>query len=76
MNRYNCLLILPNDTKDVTILADSVNPDISRGTRFFVKSGEYVTTMWGSSEQHCLVAQYPTDRLIIESIDENIENPD
>lgn len=76
MNRYNCQLILPEGTKDVTILADSVHPDSTCATRFHKKSGKRQPDMWGSSEYHYLVAQYPTDRLIIESIEEDIETPD
>jgi hypothetical protein len=73
MNRYNCLLLLPSETKDITIYADSVHPDSTCATRFHRKIkviGDYGTpeTSFG------LVAQYPTDRLIIKSIDENIKN--
>ena len=34
MNRYNCLLILPEGTKDISILADTVHPDSTCATRF------------------------------------------
>jgi len=68
MNRYNCLLILPEGTKDISILADTVHPDSTCATRFqtrILKIG-----MYGSPETGFeLTAQYPTDRLIIESID-------
>jgi hypothetical protein len=55
------------------ILADSVHPDTTCATRFHKKIkviGSYGTpeTDWE------LVAQYPTDRLIIKSVDQNIEN--
>ena len=73
MNRYNCLLILPEGTKDITIYAESVHPDSTCATRFHKKIsviGEYGTREVGFG----LVAQYPTDRLIIQSIDEKIEN--
>jgi hypothetical protein len=75
MNRYNCLVILPEGTKDITILADSVHPDSTCATRFHKKTKKL--GLYGTPETHFdLVAQYPTDRFIIESIDENIETPE
>lgn len=73
MNRYNCLLILPEGTKDITVIADSVHPDSTCATRFHKRIVD--TDVFGT-RQHwdTLVAQYPTERLIIESIDQNIEN--
>jgi hypothetical protein len=75
MNRYNCLLILPEGTKDMTILADTVNPDSTCATRFHKKvktNGD-----WGSLETGFqIVSQYPTERLVIESVDYNIETPE
>lgn len=72
MNRYNCLLILPEGTKDITVLAESVHPDSTCETRFHKKVkviGDY-----GSPDiSYELVGQYPIDRLIIESIDYNIK---
>ena len=68
MNRYNCFLIVGSELKEVTIIADTVHPDSTCATRFHKKvkvMGEY-----RSSETHFdLVAQYPSDRLIIESIE-------
>jgi len=73
MNRYNCLVILPEGTKDIIILADSVHPDSTCATRFHKKTNR--PGLYGTLETHFdLVAQYPTDRFIIESIEENIEN--
>ena len=72
MNRYNCLLILPEGTKDVTILADTVHPDSTCATRFQKKVeviGRYGTPETGFQS----VGQYPTDRFIIESVEYNIE---
>jgi len=71
MNRYNCLIILPEGTKDITILADSVHPDSTCATRFHKKVkviGDYGTP----ETSYEIVGQYPTDRLIIESVDYNI----
>jgi hypothetical protein len=71
MNRYNCLLILPEGTKDITILADTVHPDSTCATRFhkIVKLiGDYGTP----ENSFQIVGQYPTDRFIIESVDYNI----
>ena len=73
MNRYNCIVILPNDVKEMKILADSVHPDTTCATRFHRKTkiiGDYGTP----ETSFALVAQYPTDRLIIKSIDENIND--
>ncbi len=74
MNRYNCLLILPEGTKDITVYADTVHPDSTCATRFqkrVRKIGEY-----GSPEVWFdVVGQYPTERLVIESVDYNIETP-
>lgn len=71
MNRYHCILILPEGTKDITILADSVHPDSTCATRFHKKVkiiGDYGTPETGFE----LVGQYPTERLIIESIEYKI----
>jgi hypothetical protein len=71
MNRYNCLLILPEGTKDITILADTVHPDSTCATRFqtsVTKIGMYGTPEVGFQ----LTAQYPTDSLIIESVDYDV----
>jgi hypothetical protein len=74
MNRYNCLLILPEGTKDVTILADTVHPDSTCATRFQKKIE--VIGLYGSPEPAFqIVGQYPTDRFVIESVDYNIETP-
>lgn len=74
MNRYNCLLILPEGTKDVTILADTVHPDSTCATRFQKKVE--VIGLYGTPETGFqIVGQYPTDRFIIESVEYNIETP-
>jgi hypothetical protein len=75
MNRYNCQVILPEGTKDITILADSVHPDSTCATRFHKKIK--VIGLYGTPEVGFeLVGQYPTDRFIIESIDYDIETPE
>ena len=75
MNKYNCLLILPEGTKDITILADSVHPDSTCATRFQKKVK--VIGLYGTPETGFeLVGQYPTDRFIIESIEYNIKEND
>jgi hypothetical protein len=72
MNRYNCLLILPEGTKDMTILADTVHPDSTCATRFQKKVE--VIGLYGTPETSFqLVGQYPTDRFVIESIEYNIK---
>jgi hypothetical protein len=71
MNRYNCLLILPEGTKDITILADTVHPDSTCATRFQKKVE--IIGLYGTPETGFqLVGQYPTERLVIESIEYNI----
>ena len=75
MNRYNCLLILPEGTKDVTILADTVHPDSTCATKFQKKVE--VIGLYGTPETGFqIVGQYPTDRFIIESVEYNIETPE
>ena len=72
MNRYNCLLILPEGTKDITILADTVHPDSTCATRFQKKVE--VLGLYGTPETGFqLVGQYPTDRFIIDSVEYNIK---
>ncbi len=74
-NRYNCLLILPEGTKDLTIIADTVHPDSTCATRFHKKVK--IIGSYGSPETGFeIVAQYPTDRLIIESVDYKITEDD
>jgi hypothetical protein len=69
MKRYNCFLIVGTELKEVTIEADTVHPDSVCATRFHKKVkviGEY-----GSYETHFeLTAQYPSDRLVIESVED------
>jgi hypothetical protein len=74
-NRYNCFVILSEGTKDITIIADTVNPDSTCATRFYKKVK--VIGLYGTPETGFeIVAQYPTDRLIIESIEHNITEND
>jgi hypothetical protein len=68
MNRYNCLLILPEGTKDMTILADTVNPDSTYATIFHKRIK--VIGLYGTPETGFeVVGQYPTEMLVVESID-------
>ena len=69
MNRYNCFLIVGTELKEVTIVADTVHPDSTCATRFHKhvrKPGLYGTPENGVE----LVCQYPTDRFIIESVED------
>ena len=71
MNRYNCFLIIGGELKPKTIEAESVHPDSTCATRFHKKVkviGDYGTPETNFN----LVAQYPTDKFIIESIEYNI----
>jgi hypothetical protein len=72
MKRYSGYLIIGSETRAVEVIADTVHPDSTCATRFHRKIkviGEY-----GSSETGFeLVAQYPSDRLVIDSIEEITE---
>jgi hypothetical protein len=71
MNRYNCFLIVGSELKPITIEADTVHPDSTCATRFQTRVTKI--GMYGSPEIGFeLTAQYPTDRLIIESVEYNI----
>jgi hypothetical protein len=69
MKRYSGYLIIGSETKSIEVIADTVHPDSVCATRFHKKVrviGEY-----GSPETHFeLVAQYPSDRLVIDSIED------
>lgn len=68
MKRYNCFLIIGSELKEITIIADTVHPDSTCATRFHKKVkvlGDYSVPETGFE----LVAQYPSDRLVIESIE-------
>lgn len=72
MNRYNCFLIVGTELKEITIVADTVHPDSTCATRFHKKTkviGDYGTPETSFE----LVAQYPSDRLVIESVEDFIE---
>ncbi len=72
MKRFSGYLIIGSQTKAVEIIADSVHPDSTCATRFHKKVkviGEYGSPETGFE----LVAQYPSDKLVIDSIEE-IEN--
>ena len=72
MKRYSGYLIIGSETRAVEIIADSVHPDSTCATRFHKKIkviGEYRSPEIGFE----LVAQYPSDKLVIDSIEE-IEN--
>ena len=70
--RYHCFLIVGTELKEVTIVADSVHPDSTCATRFHKKVK--VIGMYGTPETSFeLVAQYPSDRLVIESVEDFIE---
>jgi hypothetical protein len=69
MKRYSGYLIIGSETKSIEVIADTVHPDSTCATRFHKKTksrGEY-----GALETVFeLVAQYPSDRLVIDSIEE------
>jgi hypothetical protein len=74
MKRFSGFLIIGSELKPIEIIADTIHPDSTCATRFHKqvkKLGDYGTYEGGFE----LVAQYPTDRLIIDSI-EIIEEPE
>jgi hypothetical protein len=69
MKRYSGYLIIGSETKSVEVIADTMNPDSTCATRFYKKVkvfGDYGSPETGFD----LVAQYPSDRLIIDSIED------
>ena len=71
MKKYNCFVIVGNELKEVTIIADTCNSDSTCATRFYKKV--QVIGLYGTPEKGFeMVAQYPTDKLVITSV-ENIE---
>ena len=59
MNRYHCFLIIGSELRPITIEADTVHSDSTLVTKF--------------QKNFTLVCQYPTDRLIIESVEEILD---
>ena len=69
MKRYSGYLIIGSETKAIEVIADTMNPDSTCATRFYKKVkviGEYRTSETGFE----LVAQYPSDRLVVDSIED------
>jgi len=72
--KYHGYLIVGDTTKVIEVIADTVHPDSTCATRFQTK----VTRigMYGSPEVGFeLTAQYPTDKLVITSVEDFIETP-
>ena len=69
MKIYTCYLVVGNNTQIKEVIADTVNSDSPYATKFLktiTKIGDY-----GSPEVgYELVAQYPTDKLVISSVEE------
>ena len=69
MKRYSGYLIIGSETKSIEVIADTIHPDSTCATRFHKKVkviGGYGTPETGFE----LVAQYPSDRLVIDSVEE------
>ena len=69
MKKYSGYLIIGSETKAIEVIADTMNPDSTCATRFYKKGkvfGDYGSPETGFD----LVAQYPSDRLIIDSIED------
>ena len=74
MKKYNCFIIVGNELKEVTIIADTCNSDSTCATRFYKKV--QVIGLYGTPESSFeLAAQYPSDRFIVDSI-EDVEKID
>ena len=71
MKKYVGYIIIGNTRQVIEVIADTIHPDSTCATRFHKKItviGDY-----GSPQPDWeLVAQYPTDKLVITSV-ENIE---
>ena len=69
MKRFSGYLIIGSETKQVEVIAETMNPDSTCATRFYKQVKRY--GLYGTPETGFdLIAQYPTDRLIIDSIEE------
>jgi hypothetical protein len=71
MNSYHCTILYPEGSKECIIHADTCHQDSTCSTRFSVKV-EYKNE-WGSvATRFDMIAQYPTDRLIINYVEYDI----
>ena len=69
MKRFNCFLIVGGELNEVTIDADTVHPDSTCATRFHKHVSK--PGLYGAPENvYELVAQYPSDKLVIESVED------
>jgi len=69
MKRFSGYLIIGSETKAVEIIADTIHPDSTCETRFHKKVKGI--GIYGTPETIFeLVAQYPSDRLVIDSIED------
>jgi len=72
--KYHGYLIIGDTTKVIEVIADTIHPDSTCATRFHKKIT--VIGMYGTPEPSWeLVAQYPTDKLVITSVEDFIETP-
>jgi hypothetical protein len=74
MKKYSGYLIIGENTKVIEVIADTVQPDSTCTTRFH----RQISTigLYGTPEKGFqLVAQYPTDKLVITSVEDLEEAP-
>ena len=74
MKKYSGYLIIGDNTKVIEVIADTVHPDSTCTTRFH----RQISTigLYGTPEKGFeLVAQYPTDKLVITSVEVIEETP-
>ena len=69
MKRFLGYLILGSETKSVEIVAETMTPDSANATRFYIQM-EVDDALYGKKKFFELVAQYPTDRLVIDIIED------
>ena len=69
MKRFSGYLIIGSETKAVEIIADTIHPDSTCATRFHKKVK--AIGIYGTPETVFeLVAQYPSDKLVIDSVED------
>ena len=69
MKRFSGYLIVGSETRAIEIIAETMSPDSTCATRFH----QMVTKpdpLYGTRKDFEIVVQYPTDRLVIDNIED------
>lgn len=69
MKRFSGYLIIGSETKAVEIIAETMSPDSTCATRFH-KMITKLDPLYGTKKEFELVAQFPSDRLVIDNIED------